>query len=457
MTARIVRGRHLFVAAVVLAAAAAWMGHHLLAALRVLDGRGSSLTLAYAVMFLFLVIQFGAAYLERPAKVTDRIQQQLDKLTVVGLVPAYNEDPKALQECLMSMIFQTRKPQTIYVVDDGSKHTEGYQKVKRWFLDVAPVHGITAAWYIQANAGKRHAQAKAILSTPNADIYWTVDSDTISDPDALAELLKPFGNPEVQSVAGIVMAANVRVKQGNGKHKTNFLTRFTDLWFVAGQLTDRSSLSVLGSVWVNSGPIAAYRADVIRANMKSYLTETFFGRRVPFSDDSMLTLFAMLRGRTVQQPTAFAYSLMPDKLSHFSRMFLRWMRGSFIRSWWRIRYLPLRSFAWWAHILRWAQSVAATILFVAVMIVSPVIEFRPEALPWMLGVPVIVGYAQTLRYMTLRRSDQPLPYQWGTWALTPVAVFFALVWLRAIRWYGVATCWKTGKWGTRETVEVSLG
>ena len=59
------------------------------------------------------------------------------------------------------------------------------------------------------------------------------------------------------------MAANVHA---------SFLTRFTDLWFVAGQLTDRSSLSVFGSVWVNSGPIAAYRAEVIRDNLTAYLT-----------------------------------------------------------------------------------------------------------------------------------------------------------------------------------------
>ncbi|MBQ1047801.1 glycosyltransferase [Micromonospora sp. C51] len=449
MTARLVKGRHLFAAAVVLAAAAAWMAHHALAVLGVVQGAGSGhgLTVAYAAMFLLLVVQFGAAYLERPAVIEPDSQATLDDLHVVALVPAYNEDAKALRACLESMIFQTRKPQLIYVVDDGSKHTEGYQAVKRWFLDAAPVHGIGAAWYIQSNAGKRHAQAAAIRSTPDADIYWTVDSDTISDPDALAELLKPFANPQVQSVAGIVMAANV---------KSSFLTRFTDLWFVAGQLTDRSSLSVVGSVWVNSGPIAAYRADIIRENLKSYLTETFFGRRVPFSDDSMLTLFAMLRGRTVQQPTAFAYSLMPEKINHFTRMFLRWMRGSFIRSWWRVRYLPVGRVAWWLHLVRWAQSVAATILFVAVMIVGPAVDFRAEALPWMLGVPIVVGYAQTLRYMTIRRSDQSTLYQWGTWALTPVSVLFALVVLRAIRWYGVATCWKTGSWGTRQSVEVSM-
>ncbi|SCF19885.1 glycosyltransferase [Micromonospora chokoriensis] len=446
MTASVTRGRVLFAAAVVLAAAAAWTARHVLAVIGALDGGGHRFTFAYAAMFLLLIWQLGSSYLEKPAVVTDRMQGHLDALHVVGIVPAYNEDPAALRACLESMIFQTRRPDTIYVVDDGSKLTEGYQPIKRWFLDVAPVHGIIAAWHIQPNAGKRHAQAAAVRSTPAADVYWTVDSDTISDPNALRELLKPFADPAVQSVAGVVMAANVR---------SSFLTRFTDLWLVTGQLTDRSSLSVFGCVWVNSGPIAAYRAEVVRDNLGAYLTETFFGRRVPFSDDSLLTLFAMVRGRTVQQPSAFAFSLMPENAGHFCRMFLRWMRGSFIRTWWRVRYLSLLSIAWWLHLLRWAATVVATVLFVAVAILSPIIDPDPRAIPWLVAVPLIVGYGQALRYMTVRRSDQSTAYQWGTWLLTPVAVVFALVVLRAIRWYGIATCWRTG-WGTRTKVEVAL-
>ena len=86
---------------------------------------------------------------------------------------------------------------------------------------------------------------------------------------------------------------------------------------------------------------------------------------------------------------------------------------------------------------------------------SPILDPDPSAVPWLIAVPLAVGYAQTLRYMTVRRSDQTTAYQWGTWLLTPVAVAFAFFVLRAIRWYGVATCWKTG-WGTRKTVEVSL-
>lgn len=410
-----------------------------------IEGEGHRFAYAYAVMFGIFVWHLAGAYLERPAR-TGRHRRSYLHSRVVAIVPVYNEDPAALRACLASMIDQTRKPNMIYVVDDGSTHTQGYGEIRQWFLHAAIEAGIMPAWHRQKNQGKRHAQAAAILATPDADIYWTVDSDTISDPKALQEPLKPFANRRVQSVAGIVMAANVR---------SSFLTRFTDLWFVAGQLTDRSSLSVFGSVWVNSGPIAAYRAAVIRDNLDAYLSETFLGRHVPFSDDSLMTLFAMLRGRTVQQPTAFAYSLMPERTGHFMRMFLRWMRGSFIRSCWRLRYLPLSSYGYWAHLLRWIQTVASTLLLLTIVVSSAALSPNPSAIPWIIFVTISIGYAQTLRYMTIRRSDQSALYQWGTWLLTPVAVLWSMVVLRATRWYGVVTCWKTG-WGTRKNVEVSL-
>jgi hyaluronan synthase len=47
-----------------------------------------------------------------------------------------------------------------------------------------------------------------------------------------------------------------------------------------------------------SGPTAAYRAEVVRKHLGGYLRETFWGRGVELSDDSLLTLYAALEGRT---------------------------------------------------------------------------------------------------------------------------------------------------------------
>jgi hyaluronan synthase len=432
-------------AAAVFAAAAVWLVHHALSLADVQQGERNRLAVVYAAMYLLLAWQLGLAYLERPVSPDPDRQCRLDALRVVCLLPVFNEDPATLRGCLRSVFEQHRRPQSVHVVDDGSTLVD-YDEVVAWARAAGARAGIGFEWHRQPNRGKRHAQASAVAGTPDADVYWTVDSDTISDPDALGELLKPFADPRVASVAGVVLAANVR---------RSFLCRFTDLWFVTAQLVDRSALSVLGSVWVNSGPIAAYRSGVVRDNLEGYVSETFLGRRVHFSDDSMLTLYAMLRGRTVQQPSAYSFSLMPETVTHHARQFVRWMRGSFIRSLWRMRYLPVSSLAFWIHAVRWMQTVVATVVFVCVAVWLPLHRPGWEIVPWLLGVPLVLGYAQTLRYLVVRRSDQSVGYQWCTWLLTPVAVVWSMLVLRALRWYAVATCWVMG-WGTRTEVEVSL-
>jgi len=353
------------------------------------------------------------------------------------------EDLGYLHGMLLSLLEQTRLPQAVHVVDDGS--TVDYTEVQAWFEDAAARAGVEVTWQRQANAGKRHAQGAGVRVSPNAQVYVTVDSDARLDPHALEQLLIPLVDPRVQSVAGIVLAANNRV---------NLLARITDLYYVTGQLTDRSSLSAVGSVLVNSGVLAAYRAEIIRDNLAGYLNETILGRPVLFSDDSMLTLFAILRGRTVQQPTAIVYTAMPENVGHAVRQFLRWCRGSTIRSCWRLRYLSPVRIAYWLHLARWIQMAVATAVFVYLFVEQPTAGRMPS---WSFAVaPILIGYAQGLRYLTIRRPDESLRSQLWTWALAPLAVLWAWTVLRAVRWYAMFTCLRTG-WGTRQNgVEVAL-
>jgi len=422
-----------------------WCGHHALALLGVWQGRsGGALTVIYAAGFATFALQMVLCFLERPKRATPAQSRGLDELHVTALVPAYNEDPAALLAGIRSMLDQTRRPQTICVTDDGSPID--YSDVRAEAETAAQAVGVDLVWTRQDNQGKRHAQAAGVRATPQADVYWTTDSDSISDRRALAELLQPFADPRVQSVAGIVLGLN---------NDRTALARITDLWFVTAQLVDRSALSTLGSVWVNSGPVAVYRAPVVRDNLDGYLAETFFDEQVAFSDDSMLTLYAMKRGRTVQQPTAFAFALMPETLGHHLRQYVRWMRGSFIRSWWRAKYLPLSSPAYWIHVYRWTQALLAAVVFAGVVLVWPVARADLRTVPWLAGVTVGLAYCQTLRYLTVARSDRSTRWRISTWLLAPAAALWAAVVLRSVRWYAVATCWRTG-WGTRHKIQLRL-
>ena len=49
------------------------------------------------------------------------------------------------------------------------------------------------------------------------------------------------------------------------------------------------------------------------------------------------------------------------------------LRGSFIRSFWRFKYLPLNRIAYWFHALKWVQTVASTMVVSWLAVIEPAI------------------------------------------------------------------------------------
>ncbi len=376
-----------------------------------------------------------------PAKTNRKEQSKLNKLNVVVSVPVYNEDPLLLQECLESLIAQSRKPNRIIVVDDGSTQVS-YFKTKKYINALSKKRGIKLNWYRTENFGKRHAQYYAFSKARNAEIFITVDSDTQLDRSAIKEGLKPFKNEDVASVAGVVLAKNSNV---------SILGRMMDNWYVTSQLSNRAGLSATGNVMVNSGALAFYRSDIIFNNIDSYLSETFFGKEVKMSDDSMLTLFANLSGKTVQQSSSIVFTAMPTKINHHIRQYTRWMRGSFIRSWWRIKYLPLNNFGFWYQVYGWA--VFYVLLPFSLIIAVTNIDLIFQILLYMLLINIIYSFTHTVRYLQLERSDMSSFNQIINFLMTPLALIWSLAVLRIVKIYAVSTCLQSG-WGTRKKVEV---
>ncbi len=426
--------RYLFVGAILLVLAAATVF------LKIATTAGSVAAVIYIVFLIWVVVQIGLAIADRPRFATGA--DSPDGLTIAALVPVYNEDVPALRGCLEGFLTQTRRPDAVAVVNDGSSIELDYSEVRDWFLGECAALGIRGHWIDQANSGKRHAQIAGMRREPDADIYLTVDSDSILDRNATSEAMKAFADPEVQSVAAVILSTNYR---------SSLLTRMMDVFTVGLQLFERSAFSRLNSVMVNSGGCAFYRGEVIRDNVELYLNETLAGRRVNFSDDSLLTLFALHRGKTVQQPTAFAFTLVPAKLSHHVRQQLRWMRGSFIRSGWRMRFLPMTGAAYWLHMMKWIAYGTMTSTLIMLVVTGKLLD------PWMLASGMLAAvtlYVLTaFRYLAVVRSDQSTAQRWLTFATAPLAAIWGLTFLRVLRWYAMATVLNLG-WGTRAVVEV---
>lgn len=406
-----------------------------------------------ALSLLMAVIQL-LAWLDRPKRVTAAEALALDLLRVTVNVPVYNEDPEALRLVALALARQTRPPQRVEFVDDGSDQF-GYEDMRAYLAGVAAEYPATEWRWIRTErgpeSGKRAAQAVTIRGDDRADIIATIDSDTILDPRAIAEGLKPFADPRVQSVAAVLLVFNAR---------RNLLTALTDIWLAVYQLGIRAAWSSLGWVMVNSGGLAFYRAQLVRDALPAYLGETFAGRRVSFSDDAMLTFFAALRGRTVQQPTCFAFTIMPERLGHHVRQVLRWMRGNVIRSFWRFRYLSPARPGWWLSYLAWAEFTVTTALMTAIAVPAVLLAVHhPGALSGALlpSLPLMAGlsYLVSLRAMLLRRGDQPPALRLAAYACSPLITLWSMTVLRGLRLWAIATCVHSG-WGTRGKVEVTV-
>ena len=154
----------------------------------ILGGRGTPLGALYLITFVVLVRQAVLFAIDRPRKTAAR--HALAALTAVVAVPCYNEDPDILRRSLLSMLAQTRLPNHVFVVDDGSNKAD-YTQVRQEFRARAGAVGVKVSWVRTANSGKRHAHAVAVRGTPAADIYITIDSDGILDPRAIEQSLDP--------------------------------------------------------------------------------------------------------------------------------------------------------------------------------------------------------------------------------------------------------------------------
>ncbi|MFD8025241.1 glycosyltransferase [Streptomyces lavendulae] len=413
-------------------------------------GRGSGMALAWLASFL-LLWWVPVSWLERPKTVTARGQRALDALDVTVQIPVYNEDPHALGACLDSVLRQTRPVQRIRVVDDGSVDTDGspvtYAAVRAELLARTATPGAPEiTWDRTPNRGKRHAQM-SVLAHDDGDIFVTLDSDSVLDPDAIAEGLKPFANPQVTSVAGQVLVLN---------HDANALTRMINLLYLPFTRGLRSAQSVLGRVTINSGTLAFYRADIVRDAAGVYEHETFRGRPMQMNDDSMLTFYGLLAGDTVHQPSSMVFTLAPERPRHYLRQQLRWMRGTTVRHLWWLRYMPAGGIVFWTTVAEYIHILLGLAIPAAIL-AQPDLRGHLGVLALSgLAIGTVMSYLMALRLFTVRRSDMTTGQNLLLFALAPLAALWRMIILRPMYFYAMATCHRINRWGTRASVEVGL-
>lgn len=347
------------------------------------------------------------------------------RLTTAVIIPLYNEDPLAFIGCLRSVMLAGSDE--VWVVDDGSTQHKCAEIAWGLARGFDRVHVLE----LPENRGKRHAMAAAFRQS-GADIFITVDSDTVLDRDAIREGLKPFGDHRVQGVTGVVRALNPT---------ENLLTRLIDVRYASAFMLDRLAQSLFGSVLCACGSLAFWRADLVRENLEDFESQTFLGVPVQYGDDRRMTNYALQRGRVALQWQAKAQTLVPNRLSHFLRQQARWNRSFCRETLWALRNLRRRTAAWWLALMELVSWAVLSFGFT--------LSLTNHRTGWFVVAAVLVAYVRSLRYAT---EDGRV---WLTFLLAPLYAVLHFTLLLPVKLWAVCTL-RQRSWGTRSNVEVTL-
>lgn len=255
-------------------------------------------------------------------------KQQDFTTEVVALVPAYNESPWRLRRCLRSLRSQTHRNLHVVVIDDGSKNLQELQ----WVYDEFAMYKNFSVEMLPKNKGKREAQHQGFLRRPHAELYLTVDSDTILAPDAVAVMTARFADKAIGAVTGDVLADNWR---------TNWLTQLIHRRYWSAFHVERAAQSYFHSVTCCSGPLSMYRGSALQKVWERYIGQVFLGRRCTFGDDRHLTnLILQEKYHAVFEPLAHARTHVPEKLFWaYIKQQWRWNMSFYREMFWNVRYL----------------------------------------------------------------------------------------------------------------------
>ena len=347
--------------------------------------------------------------------------------TMSVVVPARNEEANIARTLrqLMESDYPREKLQVIVVDDCSADRSLAIMKETQQTYPELVVLGL------EQRVGKRHALATGFgLATGQVIVF--IDSDSFVQPDALRNLVNRFSDPRVAAVTGHCDVENIW---------TNALTRMqTVRYFIAFRVM-KAAESVFDSVTCLSGPIAAYRREILQTIMPEWLNQMFMGRPATFGDDRSLTNSLLRRGyKVVYEAKARVTTIVPESHGEFMRQQLRWKR-----SWFR-EMLIACSFMWrreplmvLSFYLGFILPLLGPAIVIRAMIYVPLVQ-RISPLMYIVGI-TLMSALMSSTYLLYKRSR--------IWFYGTVFCFyymFVLVWQTP---WAVLTCWRN-EWITRK-------
>jgi biofilm PGA synthesis N-glycosyltransferase PgaC len=220
-------------------------------------------------------------------------------MTLTVLIPALNE-ARTIGATLTSVWAQTRRPDEVLVVDDGSTDDTGAIAARLGARVLRPpTHtGFKAG---ALNAGLAHVHTEWLI---------TLDADTLLAPDAIQEMLSAAQESGASAACGQVLPQHIGTVWERG--------RLVEYLFAFGAL--KPIQDFYGHPMVASGCFSLYHVSAIR-RLGGFPTETV-------GEDLDLTWRLFLAGHAVKYAArAVCYTVEPPSLRCLRRQLCRWSHG----------------------------------------------------------------------------------------------------------------------------------
>jgi hyaluronan synthase len=257
---------------------------------------------------------------------------------------------------------------------------------------------------MKENRGKRPAlEAGTRIST--GEILVFVDSDSLVEPGAIKCLVDAFVDPKIAGVCGHCDVAN---------QWTNLLTKMQSVRYYIGFRVIKAAESIFDAVTCLSGPLAAYRRDVLMTVMDDWVHQTILGRPATYGDDRSLTNFILkLRYKVIYDSRARCRTIVPQNYRQFFKQQMRWKRSWFRES------LRLSAYVWRLQPL---MSISFYLGFILPLL-GPFIVLR------------------SIVWVPLYHNGSPLTYILGVFLMSSLMSAVYLFVKRSRLWvYGIVFC-----------------
>ena len=383
-----------------------------------------------AATFLLSRYFFGAMYKVMP------IDMEFEPGVTI-IIPCFNEE-KWIKRTILSCVNQDYPMDKleVIVVDDCS-NDHSVEKIKETIQELKSegsryeIENRVSYIVQRENKGKREALCEGVKVAKHELVVF-VDSDSFLDPFAIRNLIQPFRDSKMGGVAGRCDVANTY---------TNYLTKMQSVRYYIAFRVMKAAEAYFDAVTCLSGPLSAYRRQIVLDHMEEWRNQKFLGQRATFGDDRAMTNIVLSHYRTGYQDTAYCSTIVPNTNKVFLKQQMRWkrswLRESIMAGKFMWRKEPFAALFFYIGLF---VPVAAPVVVVYNLIYVPIIQhIFPTT--FLVGLLLMSGLMSVVQLL-LRRSTT-----WWYGFVFCIYYELILLWQMPVAWF---TFWKS-TWGTRLT------